>query len=64
MFFVLKHNKVIISTTLVQGSGIGHSLYDVVASDLHPVCAQNHIIKYADVTYLLVPASLRSSICF
>src|SRR6218665_1552642 len=41
---------------VVQGSVIGPSSYDILASDLHPLSPQNIILKYADDTYLLVPS--------
>src|ERR1700743_95703 len=42
---------------VVQGSAIGPAAYVVCASDLQPYCAFNKLFKYADDSYLLVPAS-------
>ena len=51
-----------INTSMVQGSGFGLSSLDIVASDLHPLHASNSIVKYADDTYLIIPASARSTV--
>ena len=40
---------------IVQGSGIGPTLYIVVKSDLHRMSQLNDMFKYADDTTLLVP---------
>ena len=45
-----------ISASIIQGSGIGPASYNVTASDLHPVTPGNAMCKYADDTYLAVPA--------
>ena len=44
-----------INLSIVQGSGIGPSLYIIMESDLHPKSRDNKLMKYADDTYLLVP---------
>src|SRR6218665_1996897 len=44
------------------GFGFGPSSFDILASDLHPLHQRNSIAKYADDTYLIVPASARSSV--
>ena len=44
-------------TSVIQGSGLGPASYLVTASDLHPVTDGNCIFKYADDTYLVVPAT-------
>ena len=44
-----------INLSIVQGSGIGPSLYIVMESDLNPLSRCNILIKYADDTNLLVP---------
>jgi len=44
-----------ISLSIVQGSGIGPTLYIVMKSDLHVVSRTNEIIKFADDTTILVP---------
>jgi hypothetical protein len=41
--------------SIIQGSGIGPTLYTVMESDLHPISVINLIFKYADDTNLLVP---------
>jgi len=45
-----------ISASIIQGSAIGPTSYVVNASDLHTICDGNEICKYADDTYLIVPA--------
>ena len=45
-----------ISASVVQGSGLGPASYVVTAGDMQPGHDGNIIIKYADDTYLLVPA--------
>lgn len=44
-----------INRSIVQGSGIGPSLYILMEGDLHPLCCDNVMFKYADDTNLLVP---------
>ena len=44
-----------IGLSIVQGSGIGPSLYVIMKSDLHTISVLNNIFKYADDTTLLVP---------
>jgi hypothetical protein len=46
-----------INRSIVQGSGIGPTLYVVVESNLKPLSSQNDIFKFADDTNLLVPES-------
>ena len=46
-----------ISASIIQGSGIGPVSYVITASDLHPVNSANLMTKYADDTYLIIPAS-------
>jgi hypothetical protein len=46
-----------ILASIIQGSAIGPASYVVTASDLHAVDPVNKIKKYADDTYLLIPAS-------
>jgi hypothetical protein len=46
----------LISTSIILGSGLGPASYVVTASDLHPVTRGNSMVKYADNTYLVVPA--------
>jgi len=44
-----------IGRSIVQGSGIGPTLYIVMKSDLHALSKLNDLFKYADDTTLLVP---------
>jgi hypothetical protein len=46
-----------ITASIIQGSAIGPASYVVTASDLRTVTPGNEMLKYADDTYLLVPAS-------
>ena len=46
-----------ISANIIQGSAIGPTSYVVTASDLHTIYHGNEFCKYADDTYLTVPAS-------
>ena len=43
--------------SIIQGSGIGPASYVVTASDLHATTPGNSMDKYADDTYLIIPAS-------
>ena len=44
-----------INQSIVQGSGLGPTLYIIMKSDLAPLSDQNQLFKYADDTTLLVP---------
>jgi len=46
-----------INASIIQGSTLGPVEYVLTASDLHPTSLSNLLCKYADDTYLLVPAS-------
>jgi len=46
-----------INPSIIQGSGVGPVEYVFTASDLHPISPFNQFCKYADDTYLLVPAT-------
>jgi hypothetical protein len=46
-----------ITASVIQGSAIGPASFLVCAADLHPINDNNHINKYADDCYLLIPAS-------
>ena len=46
-----------ISASIIQGSAIGPASYVVDASDLQAVTDGNALCKYADDTYLIIPAS-------
>jgi len=50
-----------ILASIIQGSGIGPVSYVVTAADLQPVTPGNSMAKYADDTYLVVPAANFSS---
>jgi len=45
-----------INASIIQGSGIGPVSYVFTACDLHALHSPNILLKYADDTYLLVPA--------
>jgi hypothetical protein len=51
-----------IRASIVQGSAIGPASYVVAAADLHAVTPGNEMCKYADDTYLIIPASNADSI--
>ena len=58
----LKHRAIHITfqdimASIIQGSCIGPASYVITASDLYPVTEGNSMDKYADDTYLIVPAS-------
>ena len=52
-----------ISASIIQGSGLGPATYSVVASDLCPLFPGNRLFKFADDTYLVIPASNVNSRC-
>ena len=45
-----------ISASIIQRSAIGPVSYVVTGSDLHTVSDGNDLLKYADDTYLIIPA--------
>jgi len=47
-----------INSSVIQGSAVGPAAYVVNASDLHPLHSDNTMDKYADDTYLIIPASM------
>jgi len=51
-----------INASVVQGSGVGPAEYDVNAPDLHPINSENYSFKFADDTYLIVGARMRSTL--
>ena len=51
-----------INASVIQGSGFGPAAFAINASDLHPVHDHNRIVKFADDTYLIIPASKRDTI--
>lgn len=46
-----------IMASVIQGSSLGPAAYAVTASDLRPIHTGNDIVKFADDTYLIIPAS-------
>ena len=46
-----------IQASVIQGSGRGPASYIVTAADLHPKVTGNRIFKFADDTYLVIPAT-------
>jgi len=46
-----------ITTSIVQGSAVGPASYVVSAANLTTVSSTNQLAKYADDTYLIIPAS-------
>jgi len=50
-----------ISASIIQGSAIGPAAYIVTAGDLLPTAPGNSMCKFADDTYLIIPASNQSS---
>jgi len=46
-----------VAASVIQGSGLGPACYIVAASDLQASHTGNVIIKFADDTYLIVPAA-------
>ena len=47
----------VISASIIQGSAIGPATYVINASDLNVVDSVNKLVKFADDTYLVIPAS-------
>ena len=45
-----------VNASFVQGSVIGHCMYVVNAGDSQVVTPGNSLVKYADDTYLVIPA--------
>ena len=45
-----------IPASIIQGSANGPASYVVNGSDLHTVSDGNDLLKYADDTYLIIPA--------
>jgi len=46
-----------INASIIQRYAIGPATYVVNAADLHTTFPGNSILKYADDTYLIIPAS-------
>ena len=55
MLHILLSHPVSINRGIIQGSGIGPTLYIGMKSDLKVICTDNVLIKYADDVDLLVP---------
>ena len=51
-----------ITAGIVQGSLLGPTLFNINSSELKPISPLNHYFKYADDSYLIVPAFNSSSI--
>jgi len=49
-----------INCSIVQGSGLVPIMYIINASDLHPICPTNILLKYADDTYLIIVSSVNT----
>jgi len=45
-----------ISASIIQGSAIGPASYVVNSADLNTICEGNAMCKYADDTYVIIPA--------
>ena len=48
-----------ISASVVQGSALGPVSFIINAADLHPICSDNRMSKYADDCYLIVRQLIR-----
>ena len=46
-----------ISASIIRGSGLGPPAFLVTAADLRPIHDGSEILKYADNTYLVIPAA-------
>lgn len=46
-----------ITASIIQGSALGPASYVVNAADLQPVTPGNETVKYADDTYVIIPAA-------
>jgi len=51
-----------ITASIVQGSVLGPTLFNINSSELKPFSPHNYYFKYADDAYLIVPSSNKSSI--
>jgi len=52
-----------ISASTIQGSAVGPASYGINAADLFTVTDGNLTFKYADDTYIVIPAANVSSVC-
>ena len=50
-----------ISASIIQGSSLGPASYAVTDADLKPLHANNSLVKFADDTYLVIPAECADS---
>ena len=48
----------IINRSIVQGSGIGPTLFIICITDIKPIGSTNYITKYADDSSLLLPENI------
>ena len=46
-----------ITASIVQGSAVGPAAYVVVTADLNVVTSGNELIKFADDTFMVIPAT-------
>jgi len=51
-----------INASIIQGLEIGPVAYIFNVSDLHTISPSNILLKYADDTYLLIPAANSTSV--
>jgi len=56
-FSGIESEFIVISASIIQGSAAGPASYVVTGSDLRPLTTGNSMIKFADDTYLVIPAS-------
>ena len=50
-----------VDISIIQGSSLGPASYAVTAADLKPLHANNSLVKFADDTYLVIPAECADS---
>jgi len=51
-----------ITRSIIQGSGLGPTLYIIMESDLHPKSSKNMLFNYADDATLIVPENTDVSV--
>jgi len=61
VFHEQKSLQLDITASIIQGSAIGPNPFVVTAGDLTPAVSGNSLCKFADDTYLIIPASNESS---
>jgi len=65
MSFLTNHSQVIklsLMRSIVQGSGIGPTLFIMFAYDLKPLDILNYFIKYTDDATLLSPQTSKTTV--